>query len=145
MPACRSPLVRWPRGAPRTLAAAALAPWAALALAPLLAAACERAQAPPADRSPVRFHRAPAAPPLESGDASLLERLGYLTGYRPAAGPGGVSVHDPTRAFAGLNLDRKSTRLNSSHLGISYAVFCLKKKKKKKKQQKQVNEQCRRS
>src|SRR5262245_64232649 len=26
-------------------------------------------------------------------------------------------------------LDRKSTRLNSSHLGISYAVFCLKKKK----------------
>src|SRR5262245_64112700 len=30
-------------------------------------------------------------------------------------------------------IDRKSTRLNSSHLGISYAVFCLKKKKKKKK------------
>src|SRR5258705_9868143 len=27
--------------------------------------------------------------------------------------------------------DRKSTRLNSSHLGISYAVFCLKKKKRK--------------
>src|SRR5256885_10271898 len=30
--------------------------------------------------------------------------------------------------------DRKSTRLNSSHLVISYAVFCLKKKKKKKKE-----------
>src|SRR5690554_7739035 len=30
--------------------------------------------------------------------------------------------------------DRKSTRLNSSHVRISYAVFCLKKKKKKKKQ-----------
>src|SRR2546426_5233229 len=30
-------------------------------------------------------------------------------------------------------VDRKSTRLNSSHLVISYAVFCLKKKKKKKK------------
>src|SRR5436309_5991721 len=29
--------------------------------------------------------------------------------------------------------DRKSTRLNSSHVKISYAVFCLKKKKKKKK------------
>src|SRR5262245_62664833 len=29
-----------------------------------------------------------------------------------------------------VSLDRKSTRLNSSHLGISYAVFCLKKKKK---------------
>src|SRR5690242_21179367 len=36
-------------------------------------------------------------------------------------------------------LDRKSTRLNSSHMSISYAVFCLKKKKKKKtkKQQQQ--------
>src|SRR3989454_10414538 len=34
-------------------------------------------------------------------------------------------------AFAGRG-DRKSTRLNSSHLVISYAVFCLKKKKKRK-------------
>src|SRR5690554_7378099 len=32
--------------------------------------------------------------------------------------------------------DRKSTRLNSSHVRISYAVFCLKKKKKQKKQNK---------
>src|SRR5690554_7463355 len=32
--------------------------------------------------------------------------------------------------------DRKSTRLNSSHVRISYAVFCLKKKKKKKKKNK---------
>src|SRR5690349_6073581 len=31
--------------------------------------------------------------------------------------------------------DRKSTRLNSSHVEISYAVFCLKKKKKKKKEE----------
>src|SRR3712207_8544059 len=31
----------------------------------------------------------------------------------------------------GAQLDRKSTRLNSSHANISYAVFCLKKKKKK--------------
>src|SRR5437870_11208716 len=31
-----------------------------------------------------------------------------------------------------LGGDRKSTRLNSSHVAISYAVFCLKKKKKKK-------------
>jgi len=31
--------------------------------------------------------------------------------------------------------DRKSTRLNSSHSSISYAVFCLKKKKKKKKEE----------
>src|SRR5690349_23667573 len=33
-------------------------------------------------------------------------------------------------------IDRKSTRLNSSHVEISYAVFCLKKKKKKKEQTK---------
>src|SRR5690554_7066995 len=35
--------------------------------------------------------------------------------------------------FEKENQDRKSTRLNSSHVRISYAVFCLKKKKKKKK------------
>src|SRR5258707_1674362 len=34
-------------------------------------------------------------------------------------------------SFRGCTLDRKSTRLNSSHANISYAVFCLKKKKKK--------------
>src|SRR2546426_1871085 len=38
----------------------------------------------------------------------------------------------PHRRDAG---DRKSTRLNSSHLVISYAVFCLKKKKKKHKEE----------
>src|SRR5262245_65206920 len=37
--------------------------------------------------------------------------------------------------------DRKSTRLNSSHLGISYAVFCLKKKKKKKNKKKSYIQQ----
>src|SRR5689334_24490370 len=36
-------------------------------------------------------------------------------------------------AVAAVFIDRKSTRLNSSHSSISYAVFCLKKKKKKKK------------
>src|ERR1035438_10630117 len=34
---------------------------------------------------------------------------------------------DSRRRAGGWNRDRKSTRLNSSHLGISYAVFCLKK------------------
>src|SRR2546422_3337496 len=34
-------------------------------------------------------------------------------------------------AFESISIDRKSTRLNSSHGYISYAVFCLKKKKKK--------------
>src|SRR2546426_10883161 len=37
---------------------------------------------------------------------------------------------DPRRARRPAVIDRKSTRLNSSHLVISYAVFCLKKKKK---------------
>src|SRR5690349_23047001 len=36
--------------------------------------------------------------------------------------------------------DRKSTRLNSSHVEISYAVFCLKKKKKKKKKKEKKTE-----
>src|SRR5258708_14788540 len=36
---------------------------------------------------------------------------------------------------AGAPADRKSTRLNSSHQIISYAVFCLKKKKKKQKEE----------
>src|SRR5256885_11947993 len=36
----------------------------------------------------------------------------------------------PARATGHRGRDRKSTRLNSSHLVISYAVFCLKKKKK---------------
>src|SRR5574339_725018 len=37
----------------------------------------------------------------------------------------------PPRDWGRDTLDRKSTRLNSSHQAISYAVFCLKKKKKK--------------
>src|SRR5207302_6572453 len=45
----------------------------------------------------------------------------------PAAETKSSSRCDPIRG------DRKSTRLNSSHVKISYAVFCLKKKKKKKK------------
>src|SRR5437762_11190379 len=39
--------------------------------------------------------------------------------------------------------DRKSTRLNSSHRCISYAVFCLKKKKKKKKKNKKKKKKTR--
>src|SRR5690242_21251592 len=44
-----------------------------------------------------------------------------------AAGDGGKIVGGPQ---PGQRRDRKSTRLNSSHMSISYAVFCLKKKKK---------------
>src|SRR3712207_7543254 len=51
---------------------------------------------------------------------------------------GGAVDHEAVRhrlerlvAVVGLARDRKSTRLNSSHANISYAVFCLKKKKLK--------------
>src|SRR5437899_7998185 len=37
-------------------------------------------------------------------------------------------IADYAKSHPAVDLDRKSTRLNSSHLGISYAVFCLKKK-----------------
>src|SRR2546422_8052806 len=64
----------------------------------------------------------------------------------PSLAGGGIYVLDNTsdghsinvtaqlrKNFAsGLSTDRKSTRLNSSHGYISYAVFCLKKKKKKR-------------
>src|SRR5437870_8989303 len=40
-----------------------------------------------------------------------------------------------------LKTDRKSTRLNSSHVAISYAVFCLKKKKETKKNRYSSNQQ----
>src|SRR2546427_9432921 len=42
-------------------------------------------------------------------------------------------ISGPKETACCTGLDRKSTRLNSSHSQISYAVFCLKKKKKKKK------------
>src|SRR5688572_31781467 len=60
------------------------------------------------------------------------------------------ATSDKQREFGGERLqyvasgrdvlqDRKSTRLNSSHSQISYAVFCLKKKKKKKKNKNNMN------
>src|SRR5256885_1801435 len=63
-------------------------------------------------------------------------------GTRPFAG---ISTHDPAGNLFDLSQenmenrtsDRKSTRLNSSHLVISYAVFCLKKKKKASRLQEQ--------
>src|SRR5437899_8078125 len=50
---------------------------------------------------------------------------------RPAPPPAvlRVSGRQPIEPRLTRRTDRKSTRLNSSHLGISYAVFCLKKKK----------------
>src|SRR5688572_31835600 len=46
---------------------------------------------------------------------------------------------DKMKFSSEMGEDRKSTRLNSSHSQISYAVFCLKKKKKKKKKTKTKN------
>src|SRR2546429_2985213 len=57
--------------------------------------------------------------------AKLSLLLAIPPGYATAVWP-------PSGIALAATLDRKSTRLNSSHGYISYAVFCLKKKKKKK-------------
>src|SRR5690348_18176428 len=69
--------------------------------------------------------------PVEAGEQAVLDRA-RLDVARPAG-----DARHPEAAFVGRALlafegrvDRKSTRLNSSHPSISYAVFCLKKKKK---------------
>src|SRR5207248_9381826 len=69
--------------------------------------------------------------------SSDLQRSGAsrALGRRQMAGLRGHRFEfGATLRASGAELDRKSTRLNSSHRTISYAVFCLKKKKKKKKQ-----------
>src|SRR5258705_3343508 len=69
---------------------------------------------------------------------TTLFRSGYLLGERSTTGwwyffPVALAVKTPIPLLwflvLGALADRKSTRLNSSHLGISYAVFCLKKKR----------------
>src|SRR5438445_3260955 len=78
--------------------------------------------------------------PVHAGPTGPL--IGYLIGgalVDPGSGPVqaidvSVVVDGETRSVNDRDidrLDRKSTRLNSSHANISYAVFCLKKKKKK--------------
>src|SRR6185503_20697552 len=54
----------------------------------------------------------------------------YTTLFRSRSGGRNRSHHRPNRTISETLRDRKSTRLNSSHGYISYAVFCLKKKKK---------------
>src|ERR1035441_6912572 len=51
--------------------------------------------------------------------SQLVDRLKQIAAHVPM-----ILLGDPQRMSS--QLDRKSTRLNSSHLGISYAVFCLK-------------------
>src|SRR5438874_6374251 len=64
------------------------------------------------------FRSSPSGP-------SPVRRRGRLTPRRPGYTTGGKRSQAPKSILA---LDRKSTRLNSSHVEISYAVFCLKKK-----------------
>src|SRR5437773_4973600 len=65
----------------------------------------------------VQLERALNTPVCTGEDIYLKE------GFRPLIEARGVNVIHPD-----LATDRKSTRLNSSHITISYAVFCLKKK-----------------
>src|SRR3712207_8331757 len=75
---------------------------------------------------------------------TLFRSVGYFTIDTNVVGEGGMLRKDLLDAMPAVEettyvrhvrfdhpLDRKSTRLNSSHANISYAVFCLKKKKKK--------------
>src|SRR5690242_21507717 len=62
-------------------------------------------------------------PPYGACDDMIKERYGRLSANARCWQP----VREPAAA---KSEDRKSTRLNSSHMSISYAVFCLKKKKK---------------
>src|SRR5438270_13186422 len=84
---------------------------------------------PPLDRLLFFFFNAPPTPEiytLSLHDALPIPALnGRLDGMA-------VRVPTPNVSLADLTAeDRKSTRLNSSHSQISYAVFCLKKKKNK--------------
>src|SRR2546430_10046989 len=63
------------------------------------------------------------------GEGSLRQASKIFKGghHTPNHGRGITAFHKRDKAHA--RIDRKSTRLNSSHSQISYAVFCLKKKK----------------
>src|SRR3712207_8731188 len=68
-------------------------------------------------------------------DEESRPRSGEIAGKRPAAHPERADDHPgdeqpARRRGVDRGVDRKSTRLNSSHANISYAVFCLKKKNK---------------
>src|SRR5690554_7500630 len=69
-------------------------------------------------------------------DNAITEGAGiaspYLTVYLKSGFGLNAELGIRMNAHSEYRTDRKSTRLNSSHVRISYAVFCLKKKKKKK-------------
>src|SRR2546429_6022939 len=71
-------------------------------------------------------------PAGECGDGSRAGYCGKTGGCRQGKRKAGRQGHNQNRGQIGrIQRDRKSTRLNSSHGYITYAVFCLKKKKKK--------------
>src|SRR5687768_400796 len=72
--------------------------------------------------------------PIMSDEAMIVDKTGsiFLAGSYLVKAAIGEEIDNETLGGA-TTQDRKSTRLNSSHGYISYAVFCLKKKKKKKK------------
>src|SRR2546426_6758598 len=81
-------------------------------------------------RRPPRSTLFPYTTLFRSETGAVLLSSARHGGRRIRGHRGGVACH-PRGAGAGpSDRDRKSTRLNSSHLVISYAVFCLKKKKK---------------
>src|SRR2546426_5059757 len=69
---------------------------------------------------------------VRSRGACLFKSSSENKGAAVPALHSGCGAERPSQHERGQILDRKSTRLNSSHLVISYAVFCLKKKKKKR-------------
>src|SRR2546430_7770944 len=76
--------------------------------------------------------RSPLFPYTTLSDLEHLARhdaIELVPGERLTDDVAAVGIHSP-RPGEGHRRDRKSTRLNSSHSQISYAVFCLKKKKK---------------
>src|SRR5438874_10044791 len=76
------------------------------------------------------IRRPPRSTLLSLHDARS-DLLGLLGGDRGADDAGVVEQRRRDHRGTDVDQDRKSTRLNSSHVEISYAVFCLKKKKKK--------------
>src|SRR2546422_3196197 len=85
-------------------------------------------------RRPPRSTLFPYTTLFRSLDGATLRRLAaHAVNGNASYGWDGDTVVVAQLDYTGRRQDRKSTRLNSSHGYISYAVFCLKKKKKTKK------------
>src|SRR5438105_8628231 len=80
------------------------------------------------------LHSFPTRRSSDLGCIAALSKAGYREKQHDANGKDLFFEHRLFPPQTRKMLDRKSTRLNSSHEWISYAVFCLKKKKKKQKE-----------